>query len=347
MKAYPAQELRDLGARLFTACGAPQAEAAVVADHLVEASLMGIDSHGVVRFVMYVEHCLDGFLRPGAPVGVARDAGQVLVVDCGLNFGQVGAYRMTEMVAERARTGGLAFCASRACHHVGRLGAYPQRLAEAGLFGLAVASSPEHGHFVVPWGGRQGRLATNPLAWAAPTGGRPILLDMSTSMTPEGKIRTALHAGEALPPGRILDAAGQPSTDPAAFYGPPRGVILPFGGDLGYRGYGLGLLVEVLGRLLAGEPPGGDARYINAFGLLAIDPAASCGSTDAFTGLADHLCGYVKGSEPAPGSAGVLMPGEREFRMLEARARDGIPLPAETVRQIRQVGERVGVRVGL
>ncbi|MFP6589892.1 MAG: Ldh family oxidoreductase [Candidatus Latescibacterota bacterium] len=353
MPTIPAPRLHDLGVELFVACGAPADEADVVAAHLVEASLMGVDSHGVVRYTWYVEQCLEEQIRPGSPVEVVGGSGQVALVDCGMNFGQVGAGRMVDLVRQRALDGGIAFAVSRHCHHVGRLGAYPQSLAEAGLFGFAVANSQRHGHFVVPWGGREGRLATNPLAWAAPTRGRPILLDMSTSMTPEGKVRTALHAGHAVPEGRILDGDGRPTTDPAAFFGdgdgPPQGAILPFGGDLGYRGFGLGLLVEVLGASIAGVELGDEDEipYINGFSLLAIDPGAVTGEVDRFAALTEELRAYVTGAPSAAGHDEVILPGEREFRMLEVRQRDGIPLPAETCRLIDEVAERVGVHAGL
>jgi hydroxycarboxylate dehydrogenase B len=357
LKTFPAKELHDLGKELFIACDAPAAEADDVAAHLVEASLMGIDSHGVVRYIWYVEQCLEGGICPGAQVQVLRDGGHVALVDCAMNFGQVGAGFMVDLVRSRARDGGIAFATSRHCHHVGRLGAYPQALAEAGLFGFAVANSQRHGHFVVPWGGREGRLATNPLAWAAPTAGHPILLDMSTSMTPEGKVRTALHASEQLPEGRILDAEGLPTTDPAAFYGgvdgPPQGAILPFGGDLGYRGFGLGLLVEVLGASIAGvelgeaQPPETRLPYINGFSLLAIDPGAITGDRDRFGVLTEELKAYITGSPPGPGHEEVILPGEREFRTLNQRQEDGVPLPEETCRQINAVAEKLGVAANL
>ncbi|HJP33108.1 MAG: Ldh family oxidoreductase [Candidatus Latescibacteria bacterium] len=351
MNTFPASRLHELGVELFVACGAPDEEAETVAAHLVEASLMGIDSHGVVRYIWYVKQCLEGGIRPGAPVEVVRDNGQLALVDCGMNFGQVGARRMVEWVRDRALEGGIAFAVSRHCHHVGRLGAYPQALAEAGLFGFAVANSQRHGHFVVPWGGREGRLATNPLAWSAPTltRDRPILLDMSTSMTPEGKVRTALHAGQTLPAGRVLDADGHPTTDPAAFYGdddgPPAGAILPFGGDLGYRGFGLGLLVEILGASIAGVElgDGHDIPYINGFSLLAINPATITGEANRFSALTEELKSYITGVPPAPDHDEVVLPGEREFRLLDRRRREGIPLPAETCRLIDAAAEKVNV----
>lgn len=353
MPTYSSDQLYRLGLDLFTACGASEQNADTVASHLVEASLMGIDSHGVMRFIWYVEQCLDGHLQPDAPIEVLRDQGQVALIDCGMNFGQVGAARMVDWVRDRAQGGGIAFASSRRCHHVGRLGAWVQALAESGLFGFAVANSQRHGHFVVPWGGREGRLATNPLAWAAPTKGRPIVLDMSTSMTPEGKVRAALHDSSPMPAGRILDRDGNPTTDPAAFYGesdgPPEGAILPFGGDLGYRGFGLGLLVEVLGASLAGVELGDESQipYINGFSLLAIDPGAVTGDAAAFPGLTEELRQYITGSAPAPGFDDVMLPGEREFRLLEQRQRDGIPLPDTTRDGINQVADRLGIVAGL
>ena len=342
MKRYSAARLRDLGGRLFTACGAPPDEAATVAGELVEASLMGLESHGVTRYIMYAEEVEAGHIRPGAPMRVVRETATLALVDCGLNFGPVSATRMVEMVCDKARQSGLAFVVSRRCHHVSRLGAYVQRAAEQGLFCLAVANSSKHGHWVVPWGGREGRLATNPLAYGVPTGGKPVVMDMSTAMIAEGKIRTLMHAGEPIPEGRILDGEGQPTTDPKAFYGPPRGTILPFGSDLGYKGFGLGLLVEILGSTIAGEELTDEMRYVNGLGLLAMDPEPLCGA-ERFGHLMDELSDYMTGTPPLPGSEEVVMPGELDFRMRAQRLAAGIPLPDETWRQIVDVAGRFGV----
>ncbi len=162
----------------------------------------------------------------------------------------------------------MACVVSRNSHHVGRLGSYVQKLAAEGLIGLAFANSSKHGHFVAPWGGSQGRLATNPLAYAVPTSGDPIVLDMSTSMIAEGKIRVLLAGEKPLPPGCVRDAAGNPATDPKDFYGPPRGTIQPLGGELGYKGFGLGLLVEILGAILAGQDSSLDLPYVNGLCLV-------------------------------------------------------------------------------
>jgi uncharacterized oxidoreductase len=348
MPVLSAEELRRAGERLLSACGATGAEAGMVAGELVEASLRGLDSHGVVRLVMYADHVRDGTIVPGAPITIARETPGVVVVDCGRGFGIVGAHRMVDIVAGKARGMGIACAASLRLNHVGRLGACAEALAEDGLFGLATVNSPRHGHFVSPWGGREGRLATNPIAWAAPTSGHPIVADMSTSMIAEGKIRILMQEGKPAPDGCILDADGKPTTDPRRFYGPPRGTILPFGSPaLGYKGFGLGLLVEILGSALAGVPLGSEgqpAPYGNGLFLLAIDPEAF-GGRDRFRGLVDDLAAYVSSSAPAPGTDGVILPGALETATRDRRMREGIPVAEETWKQIREAGRRSGIEL--
>jgi uncharacterized oxidoreductase len=348
MPVRSADELRSAGERLLAACGASAGEARAVAGELVDASLRGLDSHGVVRLVMYADHVREGKIRPGAPVTIARETAGTVVVDCGSGFGIVGALRMVEIVAAKARGPGIACAASLGLNHVGRLGAYPERLAGLGLFGLAVVNSPRHGHFVSPWGGREGRLATNPLAWSAPTGGAPLVMDMSTSMIAEGRIRILMQEGKPVPEGSMLDAEGNPTTDPKAFYGPPRGTILPFGSPhMGYKGFGLGLLVEILATAFAGVPltPVGEKEpYGNGLFLLAIDPDAF-GGREQFRRLVGDLADHVSSSAPAPGTGGVILPGALERTTRERRLREGIPVADETWRQIREAGRRAGVEL--
>jgi uncharacterized oxidoreductase len=341
MRTLSADDLRRIGIELFTACGAPADEAAIVAEELVEASLMGLDSHGVMRYVWYVEEALGGKIKPGAPVRIVQETPSTAIVDGGFNFGPVSARRMVEIVCEKAEQVDLACVVSQNSHHVGRLGAYVQKVAERGLFGLATANSSKHGHYVVPWGGREGRLATNPLAYAAPTRGRPVVMDMSTSMIPEGKIRHLMHQGKPVPPGCIQDAEGNPTIDPHRFYGPPHGTIMPFGSELGYKGFGLGLLVEILSGLLAGMSTPVDYPYVNGLWIMAVNPVAFCG-TERFAGLMEELSAYMTTTPPAPGYQEVVMPGTLEFRTREQRLAEGIPVAEETWQQIVAVAERLG-----
>ncbi len=342
MKILPAEYLRRVGIAIFSACGAPPEDAAIVSDELVEASLVGVDSHGVMRYAQYVEDVLEGKIRPGAQACVVKESETTAIVDCGFNFGPVSARRMVDIACAKAKQNGVVCVVSENSHHVGRLGAYAEKIAARDLFCVAAANSSKHGHFVVPWGGREGRLGTNPLAFAAPTSNGPIVLDMSTSMLPEGKIRILVQQGGHVPRGCIQDAQGNPTTDPTTFYGPPRGTILPFGGELGYRGFGLSLLVEILSGILAGQATSIENRYINGLCLIVISPHAFCG-TERFKELMDDLVAYITTTAAAPGFAEVIMPGAPEHRMREQRLAEGIPVADETWRRIVEAAKRVGV----
>src|SRR5262245_20213667 len=251
---FDAAKVQRFAEKVFTTCGAPLDEAALIAEHLIKANLMGYDSHGILRIPQYVNDVKRGILILGAPITFKNQTETTAIVDCGWNSGQVGAYRALQYAIDKARSSQIAMVVTQRCNHAGRLGTYTQAAAEQGFIALGFCNSPPgDGHFVAPWGGREGRLSTNPMSFAIPCGKHsPILGDFSTSQTPEGKLRLYLNQKKPLPQGWVVDAQGRPSNDPADFYGPPRGAILPFGGALGYRGFALGLLVEVLGGLIGG-----------------------------------------------------------------------------------------------
>ena len=344
MMVFSADYLRNLGKGLFMACGAPEDEAVVVAEELVEASLMGLDSHGVIRFVQYVDDAVGGKVRPGAPTRIVKETPTTALVDCGFNFGPVTATRMAEIACAKAAQSNVACVISQNSHHIGRVGAYVQKIAARGMFGFATCNSSKHGHWVAPWGGREGRLATNPLAYAAPTSGDPVVLDMSTAAIAEGKIRVLMNEGKTVPAGCIQDAQGNPVTDPRAFYGPPKGTIPPFGGPQGYKGFGLGLFTEILGGIMAGMASSEDNAYINGLSLIAIDPEAFCGRA-RFVELMDDLCTYETSSSTAHGFNEVVMPGAYDFRTRAKRLADGIPVDTQTWRQIAETAQRLNVAV--
>ncbi|OFX13154.1 MAG: hypothetical protein A2Z18_02040 [Armatimonadetes bacterium RBG_16_58_9] len=344
MLRFRSDDLVRVGIEIFTACGAPPDEAEIVARELVEANLMGLDSHGVIRCVEYVGKVLEGKTKPGAPVKVIKESPAMAVVDCGFNFGPVSATRMVEIVCEKAKSTDIAFVVSKNSTHIGRLGGYVQKVAERGMFGFAACNSSKHGHWVVPWGGKEGRLATNPLAFAAPTSGYPVVLDMSTSMISEGKVRTLMNQGKDVPEQCLLDHQGNPTTDAGRWYGPPKGTILPFGSRLGYKGFGLSLLVEILGAIMAGEASTIDAPYVNGLAIIAINPELTCGAA-RFVELMDDLCDYMTSTPPAPGFSEVVMPGTYDFKMRDRRIAEGIPLDENTWKQILEAGAKVGTKL--
>src|SRR5271157_4143859 len=182
MPVYPANELRKYTQKVFEAGGSSPADAAIVANHLVDANLLGVDSHGLIRIPQYVNEIRKGEIHPSAPVAVVKETETTAAVDCGWNFGQVGAMRAMEVALAKARQHHTACVVAQRCGHIGRLGAYTEFAARAGFLALGFCNSPRHGHFVLPWGGREPRLATNPISFAFPAGeGEPIVADFSTA----------------------------------------------------------------------------------------------------------------------------------------------------------------------
>lgn len=335
--------LRNFTREIFEACGSPSEEAAIVADHLIEANLMGVDSHGVIRITQYVDDVREKAIIPGAPITSTNETQTTAIVDGGWNFGLVVAWRAMEVGMAKARLHHTACVVTRRCGHAGRLGAYTQLAAENGFIAFAVCNSPRHGHFVLPWGGREGRLATNPISYGVPTNlGHPVVSDFSTAAAPEGKIRLCRDERRAVPKGWIVDAEGNPTTNPADFYGPPMGAIRPFGGESGYRGYALSLLVELMGSTLAGQDitvdrPGNDLAFI------LVDVSAFL-PHQKFYGLVERVSQYMKSSPPAEGFEEVLLPGDPEFRTADKRQRSGIPVDDGIWNRILDCADSLGVK---
>jgi hydroxycarboxylate dehydrogenase B len=346
MKHFRADYLRQFGTDFFAACGSPRSEAALVADHLVESNLMGYDSHGMMRCIEYYRCVKDGRVKPGAPIAILRESPSTAVVDCGLNFGPVSTQVIVDLGCEKAKKCGISCVLSKNSFHVGRLGSYVQKVAERGMFGYLSCNSRQKAHVAVPFGGREGRLGTNPLAFAAPTKSRPVVLDMSTCMIAAGKIDMALFEGKQLPEGCIQDAEGNPTTDPHDFYGPHgelQGTMLPLGSPrFGYKGYGLSMMIEILGGILGGEDASVDHNRSNGVSLIVIDPDHFCG-VDLFAELVDRFCAYQMSSKPAQGFEEVVVPGTYDFRALEKRLAEGIPIDERIWNQLVEVAAEIGV----
>lgn len=340
-----ASDLSALAERMFEAAGSLPDEAAIVAEHLVAANLAGHDSHGIIRVAKYVAWVAAGQLTPNRHAEIVRDTGALVVVDGGFGYGQVIGREAMAIVAERAQRHGMAVLAIRNSGHLGRIGAWPEQLAASGLVSAHFVNTSGFGILVAPYGGSDRRLSANPIAAGVPLPGRsPAILDIATSAVAEGKLQVWRNAGKAIPPGLVLDGAGQPTTDPAAFYADPPGAILPFGG---HKGYGLSFFCEVLAGALTGggssHPKSASARgLVNNMLTIAFDPAAF-GPADAFAADVARLTEWVTASPPAVPGQRVLLPGDIEVATREQRLRDGIPLDAVTLRQLAEAANRLGV----
>jgi uncharacterized oxidoreductase len=330
---------------IFVAAGSESVEAEIVALHLVDASLAGHDSHGVIRVSKYVDWLRAGHVRANRHARIATDRGALVLVDGDFGFGQVIGKEAMEIAAERVALHGMATVAIRNSGHLGRIGAWPEMLAERGLASIHFVNTSGFGILVAPFGGSDRRLSANPIAAGAPTTrGRPIILDIATSVIAEGKIQVARNKGERLPPDAVLDGRGRPTTDPKVFYGSPPGAILPFGG---HKGSGLSIFCEILaGSLTGGHASNPNAptseRLVNNMLSLAFDPAAF-GDPDAFADDVTQLVGWVKASPPIAPGGKVLLPGEIEEGLRRERLAEGLPVDDATWLALSATAASVGV----
>ncbi len=319
------QILADLGAAIFSAAGTPADIARMVAESLLQTSLTGHDSHGIMRVRLYVEMLRKGDLVPNARPHLRQQTGAIASVDCGRGFGQIGAQFGTALAAELAQEHGIGCVTLEEVNHVGRLGEYAEMLARQGLVGMVFTSGTVVRVSVAPWGGRDPLLSTNPMAWAIPTkaGAMPFLLDFATSVVANGKVQVALSKGEAFPEGMLLDRDGNPTTDPATIQ--DGGMLLPFGS---YKGYGLSLMMELIPGIMCGFSPVSSTEFRsgNPTMILALDVAAFT-DLERFEQLTREFLARIKAVEPAPGFEELLLPGEREQRSTAERSRAGVPLP--------------------
>lgn len=345
MPTFAPEHLQDIASRILASAGVPAGEAEAVAQSLVASNLLGHDSHGVIRITQYLTMIRDGHVKPGAEVTVVQDVGSTAVLDGNYGFGQVVARKAMEVAMAKARSNGTGSVAVRRCSHVGRLGEYPMMAAEHGMIGMAMVNNHGGGLCMAPWGGIERRLSPNPISVAVPTGeGDPIVLDMTSSVCAEGKLRVMRNRGQALPEGWIIDAQGRPATDPAAFYGPPQGALLPLGGTVGYKGFGLCMVMDILAGALSGAGCSGSSDAFGLQGLFAtVIDIASFTKPEEFQERVSGLIRYVKSPPTAPGVEEILVPGEPEFRERRRRLRDGIPVDDETWRQMVRAAETVGL----
>src|SRR5271166_4358947 len=232
------QALRALATRLLVAGGSQAAEAQAVADHLVDANLAGHDSHGVGMLPAYVRNLKAGTLKPNQRPEIVSESGSFAVWDGRGGYGQVVARDAVEWAIGAAKKHGVAVHALRNTHHIGRVGAYGERAAAAGLTSLHFVNGNSGRPMVTPFRGREGRFSTNPVCIAVPGTKTtpPIILDMATSRIALGKVRVAHNEGKRVVAGALIGSDGTMTTDPGIIYGGdgPTGAVLPFGEHKGY-----------------------------------------------------------------------------------------------------------------
>jgi LDH2 family malate/lactate/ureidoglycolate dehydrogenase len=311
-----------------------------VAESLVGANLAGYDSHGVMRLPSYVGAIQAGHIKPAERAEVSGRHQATATVDGHWGWGQPAARLATETAMALATDFGVGAVTIQRCNHIGRVGEYVETMTRAGMTGIALCNA---GPAVAPYGGRERRLGTNPFAWAAPTADpdHPLLLDFATSVLAGGKLEVARARGQTIKPGVLLDVEGNPSISPDDFFS--GGALRPFGE---YKGYAMGVMVELLAGALSGAGPSclpeydsGNGTLVVAFNIATFQPLAK------FVDQATRFAAAVGDSQPAPGSAGVLLPGDPAAEARRRRGGAGIPLPIATWQELHDLAARLNLRI--
>ena len=345
MPRLQAEQVKKIAADLLVGAGAPANEASIVASHSVEANLTGHDSHGIIQIPSYIDRIEKGHIVPGAPIDIISDTPTTTVVDGNWGFGYVVTEEVMRRTIAKAETQNVAAATVYKQGHVGRVADYPLMAAEAGMIGIMTADSGRAPKAVAPFGGREARLGTNPISIAVPSDlDGPLYFDLSTAAAAAGKVKLAQARGETVPPGWVIDAEGRPTTDPSVLG--QGGALLPLGGDVGFKGYALASMVEILSALLTGlgfgvEPTGkhNDGCFIAAFKVEAFRPLAT------FKREVAEFAQYLTETPPAEGFERVYYPGEVEHLRRVDRLRDGIEIEDATWNKLLALGEKYNVTV--
>jgi LDH2 family malate/lactate/ureidoglycolate dehydrogenase len=321
----PADRAQGLCEAVFRHLGFSEREVEDCTRAIMFATLRGLDSHGIVSILPGVSLSVHrGQTEPNAQIITLSESQVTASYKGNRAAGPVIAAHAMRAAIDRAKVHGIGVVTTVHCAHFGAASAYAAMALPESMFGLVMCNAAPA---VAPFGGASRLHGTNPIAYAAP--GKelpPIVLDIATSMVASGQLMKASRRGQTIPLGWAVDEHGKGTTDPAAAL---KGALLPFGG---HKGYGIGILVDLLTGALAGSTLGLGVQQSNpdpdvggqAFFFLAINPDFFS-SKATFAEKVDQLTRDAKSAKTAEGFSEILLPGELEWREEQRRTKDGIP----------------------
>ena len=341
---YPAERLREFSQAVLMAHGLVERHAAVTAQILVEADLLGHRTHGVDLLPLYAGRLADGSMSRAGEAEVLADTGSTLLLDGNLLPGQSLIVDAMETALERVGRHGIVAITIKRSQHTGCHAAYLADAVHQGYFVLLTAAS-SHGKRIAPFGGLDAAFSPSPFAVGIPTEDGPIILDMTMAATANGVCRQHYQRGERLPHEWLLDASGVPTDDPAVMYEDPKGTILPLGGlDNGHKGFGLLLMIEALTLGLSGVPhvtdPGASTRSVY---LQVVAPSAFAGR-EAFAHAMTSVADASKAARPAPGASRPRLPGEAALEAKRRQLEEGVDVSSDVRSRLLEVAAASGVR---
>ena len=344
---YSAAELIAFTERVLHHLGMPADDAQLAAEILVDADLMGIDSHGIAHLPAhgsYAPALKTGRVNPKPNIHIVHETPATARIDGDGGMGLVVGHRAMRLAIEKAQTTGVGSVTVLNSRHYGAAGYYARMALEHDMIGMSMTNA---GPWFVPTHGKKKMLGTNPIAVAAPAGTeQPFLIDMATSTVAMGKLEIAKREGKAIPDGWALDGQGQPTTDIDTVY--REGGLTALGATAttsNYKGYALGVVVDIFTGLLSGAGSsmmlgaygGGVGHFFTAWRVDAFRPV------EEFKQMMDEMQRSFREAEPADPSRPVRLPGQSEFESRADRERNGIPLHSSVVKTLDTLADEYGL----
>jgi delta1-piperideine-2-carboxylate reductase len=317
--------------------GVSEGQARAIAETITAAERDDCKAHGLFRLPGYVSSVRSGKVTPDAVPEVRELAPAVVQVDGKNGFAPLALQRGRAPLAEKARRHGIGALAVTQIYHFAALWPEVEALAQDGLVAFAFTAAMS---YVAPAGGSKPLYGTNPMAFAWPRANHPpLVFDQASSASARGEIQLHLRDGSAIPEGWGIDAAGHPTTDPAAALA---GAQLPFGG---YKGAAIALMIELLAGALIGEVFSfeASARDNNDGGppiggelMLAIDPTRCVAHGDRQRHLAHAEQLFAKILE----QEGTRLPSDRRYAARRRTTAQGVTIPQTLYAELQRLAGR-------
>jgi LDH2 family malate/lactate/ureidoglycolate dehydrogenase len=334
---YPEKAWRELGMRLITEAGTSRADATAIMDVLTTGSLTGIDSHGVRNIPFFLK-------KKSGRIKVLKETAATALFDPGDSWGPVYATYVMKRTIAKAKKYGIACCSVKAGDWVANLFHYVYMAAQKDMIGMAFVRTPPAG---AAWGGVNPVFGTNPLGISFPAGkSYPIVLDFATTIVSQGQIRSRTLKHQPILEGWLIDKEGDPLKE--QLVAPEDwerfvtvNTLLPFGT---YKGWGIAVTVELIAGALNLVGTASRQKQLSGFTTIVINVGAFVPPKE-FKKEVDQYVAEVKSSTVRKGFEEVLLPGEREFRIMEQRKREGLPVDETSLKEIAAKCKELGVDI--
>ena len=345
------EKMRNFSNHVFSRFGFTDEESKIITDVLLMSDMYGIESHGVQRMVLYYKTIKNGRIHMNSKWEIVHETPLSAVIDNHFGVGQLVGHFAMKKAIEKAKTSGIGMISVRNSNHYGIAGYYAKLACDEGLIGISTTNSEA---MMVPTYGRMAMLGSNPIAIAMPADPYDFFFDASTTVVTRGKLEVYNKKGEPLPEGWALNSQGVDSTDAADILlninEKNGGGILPLGGSTekygGHKGYGNGMIAEIFSSILS-QGLTSNHTHIGSTGgtchsFIAINPNLF-GNPDDIKAHLSKFLEELRQSPKAEGQTRIYTHGEKEIEAYEKRAKEGIPVNENTIKEMRLICEEFDV----